>query len=320
MPSPRRLALTIAAVLLLCTFFLTIGKRRVRPSATAPLAASQPSEQRQRIDRTIDFVADLSVQQAVESLSEYNETFELASLASLSSASIGSLYLNQIRGDRRVAKIWQYLDSLPAERAEAISSAMADQKISEYHSHYAGRESDPNWPRHESDPKRHAASAALFFCSYFCMPETLDAKMQEWDRLMSSNQFAIGHGPSGDYWKSLLRYDPLFGANLLVISGARQGRSVQDLNQRLESQYSPGPQYESPFTVETANLFRSDALTVDTDFTAVTRGAAFDNTDIIVTFPAFLNPDASLFVAHVDDASQRSRELYDLIRHWRDDV
>ncbi len=307
-----------ATALLFLTVALYLG--RWWPDRRAvPLTVGQPSEQRQRIDRSIEQISDLSIQQAISSLSEYNETYELAQLSSLSPASFGLLYLNQIRGDRRVGMIWQYLAALPAEQAAGIAESMADRTIAEYHDHYLRLIRDPQLRDRHTQTRRHAASAALFFCSFFCAPQVLDEKLEEWDRLMSSDEFSLDFGLLGDYRSSLVRYDPLFGANLLVISGARQGRLIPELNGQL-TRWDPhlDPGYESNFKVETGRLFKPGAKTVDTDFTVFTQGATFDPADVIMSFPAFLNPNCQTTLSNGYDSPQHSESLYKLIRQWRD--
>ncbi len=311
-----RLVVALFAALMIFTLSIAFF-RKVSQRPVVTLSAGQPSVQRQRIDQSIETVADMSIAEAIQSLSEYNETYELANLSSLSSASFGVLYINQIRGDRRVTKIWQYLSKLPKEQAAAIAEKMADDKIRDFHQLYVNREQNRVLSRVLRGPKRHAASAALFFCSYFCSPDVLDAKMQLWDRLMGSSDFAAFHGPIGDTPFSLLRYDPLFGANLLVISGTRQGKSVAELNRRLAA-WDPDrqPGFDSKLQVSTASLFKSDAATFDTDFTAVTRGHPVNPSDELASFPAFLDPDLELRYRTTDDSFEPNFRRF--LLKWRD--
>ena len=73
--------------------------------------------QRQRIDRAINTASAVSVDEAIASLSEYNESYELAGLATMTSSSLGYCFMNSMLADRRISKIFEHLSSLPANEA-----------------------------------------------------------------------------------------------------------------------------------------------------------------------------------------------------------
>lgn len=267
------------------------------------------SEQRARIDRAIDSAGALSIEDAISSLSEYNEQFELAGLASLSSSSPRRLFINQLLADRRISKIFGHLLSLPVAVASSQAEKIFDDKFATFRS---------EWKRFASGddvvgklgPCHHAASAGLLLCAYFCPPELLDEKLALWDKAMADKEF---EEIQGVWHLSPNRFiDPLFHLNLLVISGDRKGVPLEPLKEDLDR--ITREMVETSFCrITNLRLFKWDAETMDTDFTHVTRGVPSSGNSVLCELPGFSNPNASLYL----QKPERAAQLEDVIQVWR---
>ena len=83
--------------------------------------------QRQRIDRAIETAGKLNVEEAIQSLSQYNESYELAGIATMSPSSPGSCFMNSMLADRRISKVLEHLLSLPVAEAETKAQQIFDE-------------------------------------------------------------------------------------------------------------------------------------------------------------------------------------------------
>lgn len=251
--------------------------------------------QRERIDRAIDTASGLNAESAIAALHEYSESYEVAQLASLTPSSFGICYFRQVLADRRVSKIFEAFLSLNSEDSSKQASQMFDSKlallVSEWNKQANGQFAGVG----NFGPLHHATSVGAFFCSYFCSPAVLDEKLNRWDASVVSD--AIDRIQGVEVMAINRFVDPLFRLNLLVISGVRNGASVEDLNKELDSITRKITGDSTPFLqVESINLFKWDAETLDTDFTHVTRGVPASGKSILLKLPGFPDPNSSLFL------------------------
>ena len=215
--------------------------------------------QRQRIDRAIETAGKLNVDEAIASLSEYNESFELAQLAGKSSASFGFLKINCMLGDRRISKIFQHLNSLPVTVADAKAQRIFEDHLAILQKEWQKLAKTGGLPG--TGPPHHATSAGAFFCSFFSSKEIFDSKIKRWNALLGQPEF------------ERLRYptrliEPLFHMNLLVISGHKHGKSVSQLNKELAPLCEKIWGEEKPSVqVTQMRMFQHNAETLETDFT-----------------------------------------------------
>lgn len=278
--------------------------------------------QRERIDRAIATAGDLSVEEAISSLGQYNESYELAGLASLSPASPGHCFMKSILADRRISKVFEHLSLMPAKEADNRSQQIFEEHFSTLHEKWkewgssktrmAGTLLDSkNWPK--TAAPHHAASAGLFLCSFFCSREVMDSKIKRWNDTLGASDFENLDGIQMHTPTRMI--DPLFHLNLLVISGYRHQRSVKQLNKDLESLCRRIYPSSKPFLqVTQMKMFQWNAETLDTDFTHVTRGIPASGNSVLLELPGFANPNSSLEVSDPDVA-----KLCDhCIRTWRD--
>ncbi len=267
--------------------------------------------QRERIDRFIDATGKLDVNQAVESLSEYNESYELVQFAGLSPSSLWICYIKQIAAERRVSKCLEYLQKLPEQEASNEASRIFDDKFTIFQN---------EWQRfslelggENTGPKHHAASVGLFLCSYFCSPHILDQKLNRWEDIMHSGSFDRIEGV--DLLACNRFVDPLFRLNLLVISGWRNGASVEKLNQVLDVLTRKISGDSKPFLqVDTLRVFKWNAETLDTDFTHLTRGVPASGNSILLELPGFNDANTFPFLqdkevfAHLEETIDKWRQ------------
>lgn len=286
-----------------------VVRRRNMPAPVSRDLSGGAKIQRERIDRVIENTSQLDIEEILASLSVYGESYALAGLASMSPSSLGHCFMKQIVADRRVSKVFEFLQSRSTSEASKQASTIFDTQFSILLSEW---DRISNTPGDDStDPRHHAASAGLFLCSYFCSPGVFEEKLSEWDEKMSNTTYdkIQGVGLSGS------RYiDPLFRLNLLVISGDRNGQSTDILNQELET-VSRGISGDSkPFLkIEPVKLFRWNAETLDTDFTHISRNVPASGNSVLLELPGFLDPDASLYLQD----EQIFAKLEKTINKWR---
>jgi hypothetical protein len=270
-----------------------------------------PPNSRDRIERAIGTAGRLDVDQAIVSLSEYNESYELAELAGKSSASTGVVYVNSILADRRVSKIFEHLSSLPAHEADAkaqqIFDGHLDSLVRVWKVFVAKGELQHIGPPH------HATSAGLFLCSFFCSSETLHSKIQIWNDSLRKPEFSkFDH--SKLVWPHRL-IDPMFQLNLVLISGSRRRKSIGQLNTQLAILCQKITGDAEPFLqVIQMKLFKWSAETLDTDFTHRTRGVPASENTILLELPGFASNDAWYRLSRPSVAEQ----CLNCVRAWSD--
>ncbi len=281
-------------------------RRRENPPPKIRDLSGGAKIQRQRIDRAINTADELSVNEAIASLSEYNESFELAQLASTTSASFGILTINSMLGDRRISKIFEHLKSLPVAVADAKAQRIFEDHLAILQKEWQKLAKTGGLPG--TGPPHHATSAGAFFCSFFSSKETLDSKIKRWNTVLGQPEFERIPYPTR-------LIDPLFHLNLLVISGNKHGRSVSQLNEELVPLCKKIYGEEKPFLqVTQMRMFKWSAETLDTDFTHRTRGVPASGNAVLLELPGFASPSSSLRVQKVDVADQ----CLNCIRTWRD--
>lgn len=251
--------------------------------------------QRERIDKAIDTASKLDPAEAIVSLHEYSESYEVAQLASLSPTSLGICYLKQVLADRRASKIFEHFQSLSNDDSSQEASKMFDSKLALLEREWNRQAEGETDSVGNLGPLHHATSVAAFLCSYFCSPALFDEKLKRWDTSVVSD--AIDQIEGVELMAINRFVDPLFRLNLLVISGSRNGASVEVLNKELDALTRRITGDPEPFLqVETVNLFRWNAETLDTDFTHVTRGVPASANSLLLELPGFPDPNSSLFV------------------------
>lgn len=311
-----RVIWTLALLAVFSFLAIFMYRRRENPPPRIRDISGGAKIQRQRIDRAIATAGELNVDEAISSLSQYNESYELALLASFSPASGGKCYTKAIFADRRISKVFEYLTSISSKEAD-----MRSQQIFEEHFEtllIKWKEwTDLKLKKVETMPKtgspHHAASAGLFLCSYFCSRETLDLKIQRWNATLGAPEFDKLEGIKTH--TPTRRIDPLFHLNLLVISGQRRQKSVKYLNTELDSLCQKMLPGEEPFLqVTQMRMFKWSAETLDTDFTHRTRGVPASGNAVLIELPGFADPDAYINLGNPDVAKM----CENCIRTWRD--
>ncbi len=301
-----RIIWTLAVVVVLSILAVFTYRRRENPPPRIRDLSGGARIQRQRIDRAINTASAVSVDEAIASLSEYNESYELAALAGESPAIKGTLYINRMLGDRRISKIFEHLSSLPATKANAKAQQIFDDHLATLQKEWRNLAKNGGLPR--TGPPHHAVSAGLFLCSFFSSRETLDSKIQHWHDALIRPEFEKIPYPSR-------LIDPLFHLNLLVISGHKHGRSVSQLNKELESLCQKIFRDEKPFLqVTQMRMFKYSAETLATDFTHRTRGVPASGNSVLLELPGFADPASPRRFQKVDVADQ----FLNCIRTWRD--
>ena len=297
-------ALVVLVVLPIVAIFAY--RRRENPPPKIRDLSGGLKIQRQRIDRAINTADELSVNEAISSLSEYNESFELAQLAGKSSASLGFLKINCMLGDRRISKIFEHLKSLPATVADAKAQRIFEDHLTILQKEWQKLAKTGGLPG--TGPPHHATSAGAFFCSFFSSKEIFDSKIKRWNALLGQPEF------------ERLRYptrliEPLFHMNLLVISGHKHGKSVSQLNKELAPLCEKIWGEEKPSVqVTQMRMFQHNAETLETDFTHRTLGVPASGNAVLLELPGFASPFSSLHLQNVEVADQ----FLNCIRTWRD--
>ena len=288
----------------------TVFRRESPPPKIRDLSGGA-KVQRQRIDRAIKTAGEFNVDEAILSLSQYNESYELAGLASMTSSSLGCCFMNSMLADRRISKIFAHLLTLPAKEADAKAQQIFDDQFAIFVKEWRNFAKKRGIPL--TGPPHHAASAGLLLCSFFSSKGTLDSKIQRWNDTIRQPEFEqlVGvqvHAPT--------RFiDPLFHLNLLVISGHRQKRSISQLNRELESLCRKINEDKNSYPqVTLMRMFKWSAETLDTDFTHRTRGVPASGNAVLLELPGFANANSSLFLQIPEVAG----ELLNCVRTWRD--
>lgn len=304
-----RFTIGSVAALVVLAVAVAILRNRSKPPGKIDISGGA-IEQRARIDRAIDSASALDIDEAVKSLSEYNEQYELAGLASMSPSSIGLLYINQLLADRRVSKIFGHFLTLPDDEACSQAEEIFGDKFATFHGMWK-RFAKGEDVYGDLGPCHHAASASLLLYAYFCPPKVLDEKIAFWDKTMMNKEF----GEVENLWQlSVNRFiDPLFRLNLLVISGQRDGASLENLNKQLD-RVTRKITGDDPFLKVThLRMFKWDAETMDTDFTHVTRGVPSAEDSVLCELPGFSDPNSGRRLQNPEVGSH----LEDVIQVWR---
>lgn len=311
-----RVIWTLALLVVLSFLAIFMYRQRENPPPKIRDISGGLKIQRQRIDRAIATAGELNVDEAISSLSQYNESYELAQLASFSPASAGKCYTKSMFADRRISKVFEYLSSVSSKEADMRSQQIFEENLATLLSKWK-EWTNFKLKKVETMPKagapHHAASAGLFLCSYFCSRDTLDLKIQRWNDTLGSPEFNKIEGIQR--YTPTRRIDPLFHLNLLVISGQRRQKSVKQLNTELKSLCQKMLPGEEPFLqVTQMRMFKWNAETLDTDFTHITRGVPASGNSVLLELPGFADPDAYINVGNPDVA----KFCENCIRTWRD--
>lgn len=292
MNQAKRWVFFIVFIMLFLTLYLIYRRNNTENPSREDLSGGA-TVQRQRIDRAIDTASGLSAAEAIDSLHVYSESYALALGASLSPASLGVCYLNQVLADRRASKIFEYFLSLDNEDASQRAVWMFDSKLELLRRYWQTQAED--YTDTESfinlGPTHHATSVAAFFCSYFCSPDVLDEKLQQWDAALNTD--AINQIEGVTITAPSRFVDPLFRLTLLAISGNRSGASIDHLNKELDLLSRKITGNSEPFLqAKTVNVFKWNAETIETDFTHVTRGIPASTNSILLELPGFSDPNS----------------------------
>ena len=302
---------TCGVLIVLAVFAIYVNSRRGSPPPKIRDLSGGARVQRQRIDRAIATAGDLQIEDAISSLKKSDESYALVGLARLDASGLGYKFVNGILADRRISKIYEHLLSLSFKEANSKSQMIFDQHFANFISEWQKFAREGGVPN--TDAAHHAASAGLFFCSCFCEKEILDSKIQTWNSAIKSLELeksagASVHNPS-------LVIDRLYHLNLLVISGHRNGRSINKLNNDLDVLCKKINGNSKPFLqVSQLRLFKWNAETLDTDFTHRTRGVPASGSEVLVEIPGFADSKAWLYLERPEVVEQ----CIDCIKSWRD--
>ena len=228
-----RIIWALAVVVVLSILAVFTYRRRENPPPKIRELSGGAKIQRQRIDRAINTASAVSVDEAIASLSEYNESYELAGLATMTSSSLGYCFMNSMLADRRISKIFEHLSSLPANEADAKAQQIFDDQFALFVKEWRNFVKNRGIPL--TGPPHHAASAGLLLCSSFCSKETLNSKIQRWNDTMTQPEFEQNDGVK--YGERGRLIDRVFHLNLLVNAGQKYGKSVSQLNKVRESHF-----------------------------------------------------------------------------------
>ncbi len=250
-----------------------------------------------QIDRFIQTTSAMEIDAVLNSLNENGETYSIVSSASRSS-SVGSCYIKQVLADRRALRIFQYLSEKDADVASTESAAIFDEKLRLLANDW-GRLTSAKSVSYDNlaalGPDHHAASIALFFCSFFCAPEILDQKMKDWDDAMDLPKF---EKIEGDQFLKVHRcIDPLFRLNILLISGRRNGADVGGLELKITALSPLITGGKSSFLkVKDLKLFKWNAAASDTHFVYMTRGVPASENAVLLILPGFTELTADVYL------------------------
>ncbi len=306
-----RIIWALAVVVVLSILAVFTYRRRENPPPKIRELSGGAKIQRQRIDRAINTASAVSVDEAIASLSEYNESYELAGLATMTSSSLGYCFMNSMLADRRISKIFEHLSSLPANEADAKAQQIFDDQFALFVKEWRNFVKNRGIPL--TGPPHHAASAGLLLCSSFCSKETLNSKIQRWNDTMTQPEFEQNDGVK--YGERGRLIDRVFHLNLLVIAGQNYGKSVSQLNKELDSLCQKISGNGKPFLqVTQMRMFKWSAETLDTDFTHRTRGVPASGNAVLLELPGFADANSSLRLQNADVTEQ----LLNCVRTWRD--
>ena len=306
-----RVIWTLVVFVALSIFAVFTLRRRENPPPKIRDLSGGATIQRERIDRAIETAKVLNVDDAITSLSQYNESYELAVLAGQFPASKGSLHMSSMLADRRISKIFEHLLSLPQKEADAIAQKIFEDKLAILIGKWRNFIKNGGIP--ENGPPHHATSAGLFLCSFYCSMDSLDSKIQRWNESLKQPEFEKFDLPHVPAPRRLI--DPLFHLNLLVISGHRHRKSVGQLNQELESLCRKITADPIAFLhVTQIKMFKWSAETLDTDFTHRTRGVPASGNDVFLELPGFTDVRSSMRLRNSEVAVQ----CLNCVRTWRD--
>jgi hypothetical protein len=303
-------SLLIAVMVALSVFPVSAFSQQQNPPQKSGLSGGA-TIQRQRIDRAIDTAKLMTVEEAIQSLNSYNESYELAHLSTLSPASLGICFMNSMRGDRRICKIFEHLLSLPSKEADKQAQSLFDNQFPLFLDEWRRFVRQGGLPKF--GPHHHSLSAGLFFCSYFCTKDDLDSRIQKWNETLRQPEFEQSEG--GKVLAPSRLIDPMFHLNLLAISGYRHQKSIAELNRDLETVCKKIEGEGKPFLQATQmSFYKSYAETTDTDFTHITRGAPASDTQLLLAIPGFSDPNASSRLQIPD----RWDQCLAAVQAWRD--
>lgn len=306
-----RITWVLIVMVVLSIFAIFTFLRRESPPPRIRDLSRGAKIQRQRIDRAIETASGLDVNQAIVSLSKYNESFELAGLATMTPSSPGFCFMNSMLADRRISKIFEDHSSLPATEANAKAQSIFDDQFVVFIKEW--RNFAKNGGRPRTGPPHHAASAGLLLCSFFCSQKTLDSKIQRWNDMIRQPEFE--QIDRVQIYSPSRFIDRLFHLNLLVISGQKHGKSVSHLNQELAVLCQKIKGKGKPFLeVTQMKMFKWSAETLDTDFTHRTRLVPASGNAVLLELPGFADPNSWLFLDNLDVADQ----CLICIKTWRD--
>ncbi len=183
---------------------------------------------RDRQDYVINSIATADIDELVARISESDgEYFNLVTSSAMQPSFIGHPWvpLRAILVDRRVAKLYQLFAEMPRDRAAITVSAVYEQKLDDFKRDWKEMiEKEGNLP----EPRRHGLAAALFLCLEFCGEREFEQHLQSWVNWYQANRhrsvsFSRRAGP-----------DELMVLNLYVITLAKRGESMADIDLRVE--------------------------------------------------------------------------------------
>jgi hypothetical protein len=296
--SLKSITFIVATAVLMITYIALINIREKKDPPKIRDLSNGAIVQRQRIDRSIELTKQLTIEETIANLSESNESYMLADFATVSSSAKGDIFINSMRGDRRVCKIFEHLLTLPQKEAALKAESIFDNQLPIFVEEWRKFAREGGLPN--TGPHHHALSAGLFLCSYFSSTDALKSRIREWNEAVGVPEIARANGAK--LFMPTRIINRLFLLNLLVISGERQRRSTASLNRDLNSICRKISGGGPPFLqVIQMRLYSHQAETTDTDFTYRTRGVPASGTKIVCEIPGFDSNHAALMFLNSDE-------------------
>jgi hypothetical protein len=202
------------------------------------------------------------------------------------------LHFAMVLADRRVAKLFAYLNKMTPEEASRKAALLVDAKLKIHEADLATAVSDAKRVFGNPKPKEfyeigdfpvrlnfHALHSAVFLCAAFCSPEIILSKIDKWESVAERQVSEVAADPVWNVLeRSVVRYgkaEKLYLLNLFAfILEQNAGLEAQEVEQKAELKVSRFKE-RLPFCAW-------DAKTNPFDFTARHRGVPVDDSRMLM--------------------------------------
>lgn len=297
----------IATTLLLVSIGWVIYQRTTRLAPESMALTDQKNDfgvpkAVKRIDASIDLAGSLEFAELCNSLSVYDQSFELAYTAGMSHSSpTPPVIYKQVIADRRVAKLFAFLQSRPIDEASQATAQLFDQKLKEMSTAWLNEAATQG---SVEQTLQHAVAAALFLCVWFCEDEVVGEKADAWIAWFD------GFEPRYSFFEMDARPPWMFLLNCYMNVIERRGESRDAMNARLD-RLEKEVGTELPRLAPTA-VYQWDTPTLPTDFTHMHRDAPVNEDDVLQALSGFHEHPAAGVT--FDVATQE--KVLELARDW----